>query len=141
MSKEILGKSGRYTYIVNVEYDEYAMFDSFGSYVRGGFALSGLSECRSTRDVSVLSIVGEPASDISEVYLNGRAAVVNLNHIDCMSLARDNLKRADHLIMRRVDTENGVVQIIIPLVSGSCTCETLERLYGKCQWRILETKY
>lgn len=137
MSKEILGKAGRYTYIVNVEYDEYAVFDNFGSYVRGGVALSGLAECRSTRDVSVLSIVGEPASDVSEVYLNGKAAVVNLNHIECMSLARDNLKRADHLIMRRVDSENGVVQILIPLVSGSCTCDTLEMLYGKCSWRVV----
>ena len=137
MSREILGKAGRYTYIVNVEYDEYAVFDNFGSYVRGGVALSGLAECRSTRDVSVLSIVGEPASDVSEVYLNGKAAVVNLNHIECMSLARDNLKRADHLIMRRVDSENGVVQILIPLVSGSCTCDTLERLYGKCSWRVV----
>lgn len=141
MSREILGKSGRYTYIVNVGYDEYAKFDSFGSYVGGGFALSGLSECRSSREVSVLSIVGEPASDISEVYFEGRAAVVNLNHIECMSLARDNLKRADHLIMRRVDQANGVVQIIIPLVSGSCTYETLERLYGECRWRVLESKY
>lgn len=141
MSREILGKSGRYTYIVNVGYDEYAKFDSFGSYVCGGFTLSGLSECRSTKNVSVLSIVGEPASGISEVYFDGMAAVVNLNHIACMSLARDNLKRADHLIMRRVDQVNGVVQILIPLVSGSCTCETLERLYGKCQWRVLETKH
>ena len=140
MSREILGKSGRYTYIVNVGYDEYAKFDSFGSYVSGGVALSGLNECRSTKDISVLSIVGEPASDISEVYLNGRAAVVNLNHIECMSLARDNLKRADHLIMRRVDQVNGVVQILIPLVYGSCTWEMLERLYGKCKWRVLETK-
>lgn len=137
MSREILGKSGRYTYIVNVGYDEYAKFDNFGSYVSGGVALSGLSECRSTRDVSVLSIVGEPASCISEIYLNGMAAIVNLNHIECMSLARDNLKRADHLIMRKTDIENGVVQILIPLVSGSCTCETLERLYGKCKWRVV----
>ena len=126
--KEYVGVKGSGVYLINMDYNEACLFDSYGGFVSqtsGVLAysesLGGISEC------NILSILGSPNS-YSEVYLDGRVLTVKMRSMDVYMKLRD-VPRVNHLVFRRV-LGGGVVQTLIAVKKDSISQSKIAGILG-----------
>lgn len=126
--KEYVGVKGSSIYLINMDYNEACLFDSYGSFVSetsGMLAYSesveGLTEC------SIVSILGSP-NYYSEIYLDGYVVAVKMSSMNVYCKLKD-IPRINHLVFRRA-LGGGVRQTFLVIKKDSISRPELLGMLG-----------
>lgn len=137
-SNEFLGISKNKKYIISKDLDEAASFDSYGVMENIMSSGSAIALCSYLKPIDIVSLVGDPTTDMCEIYWNGQTAMVDSGYLEVYYSLSDVSKCEFALPMRISHEEEYTMQILIPFKKGIVSKNYIDNcLSCKLNWSNL----
>lgn len=134
--RELIGKKGNQTYLINIDFDEAYIFNQFGEGLSGTNSTLAAATLGVTTEIDILSILGESGSNVCQVLFNGEVATVSLGYMQTYFKLQPSVLVADTIIYR-INHEEGANQILIPLKKNTINTSVIEEVLGTLTWNKL----
>ncbi len=132
--EEYIGTSGRDIYLLCKDTDECYRFNAYGEGTEKLNFNVGVSLVRFIDGARIISILGDPTSNVCEIYLNGNVAVIRDNYMSVYNSIKTVVNSLSHIPLRISHLEENSMQVLIPVSKSLDTENVLFKTLGKLNW-------
>ena len=132
--EEYIGKSGRDIYLLCKDTDECYRFNDYGEGTEKLNFNVGVSLVRFIEGARIISILGDPTSNVCEIYLNGNVAVIRDNYMSVYNSIKTAVNSLSHIPLRISHLEENSMQVLIPVSKSLDIENALFKTLGKLNW-------
>lgn len=135
--REFLGRKGNLVYLINLDTNESAVFNKFGSQESLTTGVLGYADIKYPVEIDLLSLLGDPMTNMCEVYLVGKKGVIPLCYTTVLARLSGRLSLEEPVVYRIVHSQQ-VMQVLLPVRKGTLTPEKLATMLGvSISWKFL----
>lgn len=129
MNGEYYWEHGRNVYLADMNTNECAKFDTFGQCLGNIPASYVYYDTTVHMPVDVISILGDPSSEVTDVYFGRKRYLVGKPPMDVYSDVYSRYGNVVVSALRLNWSDEGVIQVMLPCRQGKVDAESLENLF------------